>query len=47
MADAPGAAIELIESANQYMVRQIKRPTSRQLLGRVFEQSDVLEPAGA
>lgn len=47
MADAPGAAIELIESANQYMVRQIKRPTGRQLLGRVFEQSDVLEPAGA
>lgn len=38
LAAARGNAIELIESANQYMIRRTKRPTPKQLIAELFEQ---------
>jgi hypothetical protein len=38
-----GTPIELIESANQYMVRRLKKPTAKQLLAKLFEQADLGE----
>ncbi len=43
LAEAQDASIELIESANQYMVRTTKRPPAKQLLERLFEQPQTIE----
>ena len=47
LAEAPGATIDLLESANQYMVRSTKHPSPRQLLDRLFEQPQIAELADA
>lgn len=47
LSTARGAALELIESSNQYMLRRFKRPTGRQLLAGLFEQGETAELADA
>lgn len=47
LASARGATVELIESANQYMVRRLKSATAKQLLAQLFEQAERVELADA